>query len=193
MANDINVVTLSGRLTNDAQFRQFNDGGIINFDVAVNRTQKGADGQFTNVASFFNVSYSSKGAANFVTYLKKGTQVMISGSLVQDTWEDKQTGQKRSAVKIRANDVMLAGGGNNQNSQQGFAQPQQNFNQQPVQQNYQRQPQYQQMPQGVQQGFQQQPQQFQNQSGFVQGHQQMNQNYQNPAVDLNNFPDEVPF
>lgn len=205
MANDINTLTISGRLTADAQAQTFQNGGAVaKFSVAVNRSTKGQDGNYTDVASFFNVNYSSKGAANFSQYLKKGTQVMIKGYLVQDRWQDKNTGENRTSVSIKAEEIVLGNSPNNQGQQQGYSQ-QQNYQQTPQQQyqqpaqNYQQVPQQQyqqpqgQMPVGVQQGVQgiQQPQQYQQQN-YQQTPQQQYQAAPMPNG-MNGFPDEVPF
>jgi len=41
-------------------------------------------------------------AENFAKLAKKGQEILIDGSIRQDTWEDKESGQKRSKLYVRA-------------------------------------------------------------------------------------------
>jgi single-strand DNA-binding protein len=43
-------------------------------------------------------------------YLKKGREVFIEGRLQLQTWDDKQTGQKRSKLNIVGENLQLLGG-----------------------------------------------------------------------------------
>lgn len=138
MAQDINSAVVSGRLTKDAEYRQFQNGGVISFTLAVNRSQKGQDGQWHDVPSFIDVKRWSK-TAGLQPYMKKGSQVCVQGSVEQETWE--KDGQKRSRIVISAQNIAL--GGSRQNGQQGNYQQggfQQNASPAP-QQNYQPNPQ----------------------------------------------------
>jgi single-strand DNA-binding protein len=108
MASDLNVVAVTGRLTRDSELRYSNGGtAIAKFSIAVNRRAKGADGQWTDEASFFDCSYFGKGAEGVNQYLNKGTQVAINGSLVQSRWE--QDGQNRSKVEVMVSSLTLLG------------------------------------------------------------------------------------
>lgn len=121
MANmDINHVIEIGRLTRDAEVT-YTPGGMAvgKFSIAVNRRVKKGQ-EWVDEANYFDVSVFGKQAENLKQFLTKGKQVCVDGYLKQDRWEDQQTGQKRSTVKIIANDIQLLGGrdgGNNQLSQ----------------------------------------------------------------------------
>jgi len=107
MANDLNVVALTGRLTRDSELRYSNGGmAIAKFSIAVNRKVK-KDDQWVDEASFFDCSYFGKGAEGVSQYLNKGTQVAINGSLVQSRWE--QDGQTRSKVEVMVSSLTLLG------------------------------------------------------------------------------------
>lgn len=115
---DINRVIEIGHLTRDAEVT-YTPGGMAvgKFSIAVNRrVKKGQD--WIDEANYFDVSIFGKQAENLKTFLIKGKQVCVDGYLKQDRWEDQQTGQKRSAVKIVVNDVQLLGGrdGGSQNN-----------------------------------------------------------------------------
>ena len=119
MANmDINHVIEIGNLTKDEEVN-YTPGGMAvgKFSIAVNRRVKKGQ-EWTDEVNYFDVSLFGKQAESLKPYLTKGKKVAIEGYLKQDRWQDQQTGQNRSAVKIVANNIQLLGGkdGGNQNS-----------------------------------------------------------------------------
>jgi single-strand DNA-binding protein len=109
--NDLNHVSIIGRLTRDAELKTTSGGlAIGKFAIAVNRRKKQGD-SWADEASFFEVALFGKSAEALAKYLVKGKQVGIEGSLVQDRWE--QDGQARARVGIIADSVQLLGGGEN--------------------------------------------------------------------------------
>ena|SRR6266699_4213660 len=100
MAKSVNQVILLGRLTRDVEVKTTAGGkNIADFSIAVDKG--GADGG----ADFFDVTAWEKLADLVGQYLSKGSKVLVQGRLGQDTWEDKETGKKRSKVTITATDV----------------------------------------------------------------------------------------
>jgi len=107
MANDTNSVVLVGRLTRDSEMRYTNGGmAICKFSIAVNHNKRSGE-QWTEEASFFDVTMFGKMAEAIQQYLMKGKQVADQGKLRQDRWE--QEGQSRSKVVIIADNVQLLG------------------------------------------------------------------------------------
>lgn len=120
-STDINIVSVSGNLVRDAEFKAVGQSGVLNFSVAVNESQKNQDGTWGSYANYLDVSYFSKGAQNLAQYLKKGTSIAVQGHLHQDRWE--REGQKNSRIVIRADNIKLCGGrpnGQSGNSDGGF-------------------------------------------------------------------------
>lgn len=108
MSQDINVVSLVGRVTRDAELRYTPAGmALCNFSIAVNRSVKKGD-QWTEEASFFDLTLWAKQAEGLNKYLTKGQQVGVSGSLEQQRWE--KDGQKHSKVAILVDKIQLLGG-----------------------------------------------------------------------------------
>ena len=105
MAKSVNKVFLIGRLTNDVEVRTTPNGkNVASFTLAVDRMQNAQkDGEST--ADFFDVTAWDKLAEVLGQYTQKGSRIHVEGRLQQDTWEDKETGKKRSKVVINANDV----------------------------------------------------------------------------------------
>ena len=103
--SDINCVTLTGRLTRDAELKYTQNGGaIVRFSMAVNRSKRNADGSWAEEASYFDCVYFGKGAESVNSYLSRGRQVAVSGELRQSRWE--QDGQTRSRVEVFVNRVV---------------------------------------------------------------------------------------
>ena len=115
MSQDINSVTIVGRLTREAELKYTNGGmAVCKFSLAMNRKKKSGDG-WTDEVSFFDVTLWGKQGEAIQQYLQKGKQVAVSGELRQNRWE--QDGQKRSKVEIVASNVQLLGGGSDSGSQ----------------------------------------------------------------------------
>lgn len=108
MANDINHVTIVGRLTRDAEISYLPSGAAVaKISIAVNRSRKNGD-QWVEEVSYFDSAIFGKTAENLKPYLSKGKQVGLEGHLKQDRWE--KDGQKFSKVSIIADNVQLLGG-----------------------------------------------------------------------------------
>ena len=104
MAKSINQVILMGRLTRDPEQRTTNTGKTIaSFGLAVDRFSQSADGG--DSADFFDITAWEKLGELVMQYLNKGRRVLVQGRLRQDSWEDKETGKKRSRVEVTATDV----------------------------------------------------------------------------------------
>ena len=87
-----------GRLSRDPETRQTTQGkAICSFAVAVNRKSRAED----------DIEAWDKTAELCQKFLAKGRNVMVAGRLKQDNWVDKTTQQKRSKIKIIANEVQF--------------------------------------------------------------------------------------
>ena len=97
-----NKVILVGNLTRDPELRYTQKGmAIARLGVAVNRTWKDANtGENKEEVTFVDVDAFGKQAETLGNYMKKGRPLMIEGRLRLDTWEDKQTQQKRSKLGV---------------------------------------------------------------------------------------------
>ncbi len=105
MAKSINQVILMGRLTRDPEQRTTTTGKlIVSFSIAVDR------GGQDDGADFFEVTAWEKLGELVVKYLGKGRRVLVQGRLRQDSWDDKETGKKRSRVEVTATDVTFLDG-----------------------------------------------------------------------------------
>lgn len=103
----MNKVVLMGRLTRDPEVRytQTNNTLVANFSLAVNRrfTREGD----TQTADFINIIAWSKTGEFVSKYFKKGQQVAVIGRIQTRSWDD-QSGQKRYATEVVAEEVYFA-------------------------------------------------------------------------------------
>ena len=105
---DINNITISGRIVQDIKLGYVgNNMAMAKFSVAVNKSVKGADGQWQDVASFVDVTAWGKTAERLNQTARKGTKLLIVGRIEQQTWTDKQTNQQKSKVAVIAERVEL--------------------------------------------------------------------------------------
>ncbi len=104
MARSVNQVSILGRLTKDPELRQTPNGkSVASFSMALNRSYKGADGEWVEDTDFIDVVAWGPLAERVEKYVKRGQRLFVEGRLSQRSWE--QDGQKRSKVEVVANDV----------------------------------------------------------------------------------------
>jgi single-strand DNA-binding protein len=109
MAN-LNRVLLIGNLTRDPEVRYTPKGtAVTEIGLAVNRVYSGEDGEKKEEVTFVDVTLWARQAEIAGQYLKKGRPVFIEGRLQLDSWDDKQTGQKRSRLRVVAENLQLLG------------------------------------------------------------------------------------
>ena len=107
MAKSINQVILMGRLTRDPEVRTTSTGkNITSFSIAVDR------GGQEDAADFFDVTAWEKLGELVSQYLSKGRRCLVHGRLRQDSWDDKETGKKRTRIEVVATDVTFLDGPN---------------------------------------------------------------------------------
>ena len=109
MARSFNQVTLMGNLTRDPELRSTPNGqSVCSFSLALNRSYKGADGNWTEVTDFVDIVAWGPLGERVAQYLTKGRPALVSGRLQSSSWE--KDGQKRTKVEVVANDVTFLGG-----------------------------------------------------------------------------------
>ena len=110
MAN-YNRVILLGNLTRDPQLRYLpSQTPVVDFGIAVNERYKTSSGEQREEVMFIDCTAFGKPAEIINQYCQKGRPLLIEGRLKLDTWDDKQTGQKRSKHKVTIENFQLLGG-----------------------------------------------------------------------------------
>jgi single-strand DNA-binding protein len=108
-----NKVILMGNLTRDPEMRfTQSQMAVCKIGLAVNRRYKDSQtGEWTEKPAFVDVTLFGKRAEAFEKFHTKGQSAFIEGRLELDTWEDKNTGQKRSKLYVVADNWEFVGGG----------------------------------------------------------------------------------
>jgi single-strand DNA-binding protein len=105
-----NKVILLGNLTRDPEVRYTPKGtAVTDLGLAVNRTYTADNGEKREEVTFVDVTFWGRTAEVAGEYLKKGRPVFVEGRLQLDSWDDKQSGQKRSKLKVIGENMQMLG------------------------------------------------------------------------------------
>jgi single-strand DNA-binding protein len=105
-----NKVILLGNLTRDPEVRYTPKGSAVcDLGVAVNRVYTTDSGEKREEVTYVDVVLWARLAEIAGEYLKKGRPIFIEGRLQMDTWDDKQTGQKRTRLRVVGESMQLLG------------------------------------------------------------------------------------
>ena len=111
---NLNRVLLIGNLTRDPEVRYTPKGtAVADMSLAINRYIQTEGGEKKEEVTFVDVTLWARLAEISGEYLKKGKPVFIEGRLHLDSWEDKQTGQKRSRLRVIGESMQLLGARDN--------------------------------------------------------------------------------
>ena len=106
----VNKVMLLGNCTRDPEVKYTPKGSAVtDVGIAVNRVYTTDGGEKREETTFVDVTMWGRQAEIAGEYLKKGRPVFIEGRLQLDSWDDKQTGQKRSKLRVVCENFQLLG------------------------------------------------------------------------------------
>src|SRR3954470_12851220 len=106
-----NKVILAGNLTRDPELRYTPKGtAVTKIGFAVNRTWKTESGEQKEEVSFIDIEAWGRQGEVIAQYMKKGSPLFVEGRLKLDSWEDKNTKQKVSKLKVVLESFNFIGG-----------------------------------------------------------------------------------
>jgi single-strand DNA-binding protein len=109
---NLNLVTLGGNLTRAPEVRYLHDGtAVAKCGLAINRKFKDKDEQLREEVCFVDFSIFGPRAEAFAKFHAKGDPALIVGSLRLDSWDDKETGEKRHKLYVVAREWQFCGAG----------------------------------------------------------------------------------
>jgi single-strand DNA-binding protein len=109
---DLNKVFLIGRLTQDPELRYTPAGApVTDLRLATSRSFQPDEGERREETLYIDVTVWNRQAENCCQYLTKGRAVHVEGYLKVDSWEDKNTGEKRNKIKVVAERVQFLDSG----------------------------------------------------------------------------------
>ena len=127
MSASYNKLILAGNLTRDVESKTVGGGTqLATSCLAVNRKFKGEEQK----PMFIDVTFFGKTAELVSEYCHKGSNVLVEGRLELDTWDDRESGAKRSKHKMLAEQVVFLdkkgdGGSSRQASNDSYEPPNQ--------------------------------------------------------------------
>lgn len=111
MARSVNKVILVGHLGKDPEVKYTPSGTpVAKFTLATNERFKDKEGNWQDRTEWHNLVAWQRTAEIVGEYCKKGSQIYIEGRLRTDSWDDKESGQKKYRTEIVVNDLVLLGG-----------------------------------------------------------------------------------
>ncbi len=111
MAKSVNKVILIGNLGKDPEVRYTPQGtAVATLALATNERFKDKDGNWQDRTEWHSLVAWQRTAEIIGEYCKKGSQIYVEGRLKTDSWDDKETGQKKYRTDIVVNDLVLLGG-----------------------------------------------------------------------------------
>jgi single-strand DNA-binding protein len=131
----INKVIIVGRLGKDPEIRSTPQGtSVAKFTVATDEKFTDRAGERQERTEWHNIVAWGKLGEICGQYLRKGKLVYIEGSIRTDSWDDKESGQKKYRTEIVARDMKMldrrgddggsgGGGGYSQSQSRGGSKP----------------------------------------------------------------------
>jgi single-strand DNA-binding protein len=123
MAKSVNKVILIGNLGKDPEVKYTPSGTpVAKFSLATNERYKDKNGQWQDRTEWHNLVAWQRTAEIIGEYVKKGSKIYVEGRLRTDSWDDKNTGEKKYRTEIVVNDlVLLSGRGEGEGASRGAA------------------------------------------------------------------------
>ncbi|MBI1804343.1 MAG: single-stranded DNA-binding protein [Ignavibacteriae bacterium] len=104
----LNKVLLIGNLGKDPELSYTASGiAVAKFSIATNERWKDAEGNVQERTEWHNIIAWRKLAEICGQYLKKGSKVYLEGKIQTRSWDDKNTGAKRYATEVIADDLIM--------------------------------------------------------------------------------------
>ena len=121
----LNKVFLLGNLTRVPELRYTPSGAAVcEFGLAVNRKYV-SNNQEKDETCFVNIVVWGKQGESCQRFLEKGSSAMIEGRLQFDQWDDRETGKKRSTLRVVAERVQFVGARRDGQQNDAYQAPQQ--------------------------------------------------------------------
>lgn len=105
-----NKVMVMGNVTRDIEIRYTPKGtAVSDISLAVNRVRIGDSGEKIEDVTYVDITLWGRTAEIAHQYCAKGKPLFVEGRLQTDSWEDKTSGQKRTKLKVVAENIQLLG------------------------------------------------------------------------------------
>jgi single-strand DNA-binding protein len=111
MSKSVNRVLLLGNVGKDPEVHHPYSGIIVNLSLATNESFKDGRGEWQERVEWHNLVAFQRNAEIIRDYVRKGSRIFIEGKLRTDSWNDKQSGERRYKKEIVVLDVCFLSSG----------------------------------------------------------------------------------
>jgi single-strand DNA-binding protein len=114
----LNVCSFTGRAGRDPEMKFFESGSAIaQLTIAVDGWKRDSE------PLWLNLKVWGKLAQVAGDYVRKGSQIAVSGQLENESWTDRTTGEKRSKMVLNVKELTLLGSKKDSDNQDGWGGP----------------------------------------------------------------------
>ena len=107
--SDLNCISLTGRAGRDTELRHLEGGSqVASVSIAVNKRPSRSDPK--PEAEWFDVTFWGNTAEVAAQFVKKGSQIAVTGRVSLERWTDRSTGEERVKLAVNADTLTLLGG-----------------------------------------------------------------------------------
>jgi single-strand DNA-binding protein len=100
-------ITIVGRLAADPEYRTFGSSNVVKFRMLTSDRRKNEDGVWVDInTSGWNISAWNSLADSCKNVLAKGQEVVVIGSIKEDSWTDKE-GNNRRTFEVTASTIAV--------------------------------------------------------------------------------------
>jgi single-strand DNA-binding protein len=108
MSRCVNTVILLGNCGKDPEIRYTASGKpVAKLSLAINESFKDGKGEWQERTHWVSIVAWQRLAEIVGEYVEKGTRLYVQGRLNTDSWEDRNTGQKRSRILVVAQKLIV--------------------------------------------------------------------------------------
>lgn len=107
----MNKVILLGRLGADPELRHTSGGqSVLQLRVATSERYKDRSGEWKERTDWHSCTVWGRRGESLASLIRKGSQILVDGSLRTSSYDDRKTGEKRYKTEVIAQNVELCGG-----------------------------------------------------------------------------------
>jgi single-strand DNA-binding protein len=111
MAKSVNKVFLLGNVGKDPEIRSTPGGVMVaTFGLATSDRYQDPQGNWQDRTEWHNLKAFKRNAEVVRDYVKKGSKLFIEGKITTNSWDDKESGQKRYRTEIVVFEISLLSG-----------------------------------------------------------------------------------
>lgn len=111
MAKSVNKVFLLGNVGKDPEIRSTPSGVMVaTFGLATSDRYQDAQGNWQDRTEWHNLKAFKRNAEVVRDYVKKGSKLFVEGKITTNSWDDKESGQKRYRTEIVVFEISLLSG-----------------------------------------------------------------------------------